>query len=91
MELLPILSSGGVMSPLLGTELRPVAMGQTERRQAGVWLRVIDPRTGQPIALTDELYRDIAVEYNARVEAEERASRAEAMLQTLLRQQGLEG
>ncbi len=74
MEPLPALSSGGVMNPSLGAELRPVAMGQTEWRPAGTWLRVIDPRTNKPIALTDELYRDFAVEHNARVEAEERAA-----------------
>ena len=77
MEPLPALSSGGVMSLSLGAELRPVAMGQTEWRPAGTWLRVIDPRTNKPIALTDELYRDFAVEHNARVEAERARVEAE--------------
>ncbi len=95
MQPLPFLPSGGIMSSLLGAELRPVSMGQTERRPAGVWLRVINPRTNHPISIADELRRDFEVEHNARIEAEreraeaeERAARAEAALEALLRQQG---
>jgi len=46
MEPLPVLASGEIASPLLGTELRPMTIPQMEWRAAGVWLRVIDPRTG---------------------------------------------
>jgi len=59
MESLPLLPSGGIMSPLLRTELRPMDMGATERRPAGTWLRVIDPTNGQPIRIADEEHRDL--------------------------------
>ncbi len=59
MEPLPRLASGGIYSPLLGAELRPLAIGQSERRPAGVWLRVIDPATGRPIPIMDEEHRDL--------------------------------
>ncbi len=54
MERLPGLPHGGIESPLLGTELRPMAMARIEWRPAGVWLRVIDPRTGEPIPVAEE-------------------------------------
>ena len=54
MERLPGLPRGGIESPLLGTELRPMAMARIEWRPAGVWLRVIDPRTGEPIPIAEE-------------------------------------
>ena len=54
MEPLAALPGGGVWSPLLGTELRPLAMARIEWRPAGVWLRVIDPRTGEPIPIAEE-------------------------------------
>ncbi len=54
MEPLPLTLGGGIMSPLLGAELRPVARGETRRRPAGIWLRVIDPATGEPVPITDE-------------------------------------
>ena len=59
LELLSTLASGGIYSPLLGTELRPMALGQSERRPAGVWLRVIDPATNQPIPLMDGEHRAV--------------------------------
>ena len=59
LEPLSTLASGGIYSPLLGTELRPMALGQSERRPAGVWLRVIDPATNQPIPLMDEEHRAV--------------------------------
>ncbi len=54
LEPLPPLSSGGIWSPLLDTELRPMAMPETRRRPAGVWLRVLDPLTGQPVEIAEE-------------------------------------
>ncbi len=54
MEPLSATPGGGIMSPLLGAELRPMAMGETAERMAGVWLRVIDPRTGEPIPTAEE-------------------------------------
>jgi len=36
-----------------------MALGQSERRPAGVWLRVIDPATNQPIPLMDEEHRAV--------------------------------
>ncbi len=81
LEQMPALPGGGIYSPLLGAELRPVAMGQSERRPVGVWLRVIDPATGQPIPIAEEEHRDLLMarslllqEEQARRAAEERAS-----------------
>ena len=86
-----MLVSGGIDSPLLGAELRPIEMGETERRLAGIWLRVIDSTTGQPVPIMDEEHRDLQMtrerlteEARARQTAEERAARAEAALQALL-------
>jgi len=59
MEPLSLLPSGGIMSQLLGAELRPMAMGETERRPAGTWLRVIDPRTGEPVPIAAEEHDDL--------------------------------
>ncbi len=59
MQPLPFLPSGGIASPLLGTELRPVAMTPVNWHPAGVWLRVIDPRTGEPIPIPDEEREDL--------------------------------
>jgi len=59
MEPLSATPGGGIMSPLLGAELRPVAMGETAERMAGVWLRVIDPRTGEPIPIAAEEHDDL--------------------------------
>jgi len=81
MEPLAALAGGGVWSPLLGTELRPLAMARIEWRPAGVWLRVIDPRTGEPIPVAEEEHHELqatreqlTVEERARLAAERRAA-----------------
>ncbi len=81
MEPLSLLPSGGIMSQLLGAELRPAPMGETERRPAGIWLRVIDPRTGEPVPIAVEEHDDLrvvqdrmALEERLRVSLEERLS-----------------
>ncbi len=75
------LANGGYHSELLGTELRVI----------GRWLRVIDPATGAPIPVPDELeaLREEAEaraqqEARARQDAEERARQAELALQEAL-------
>ncbi len=80
MEPLSALPSGGVWSPLLGVELRPLAMPETQRRPAGVWLRVIDPWTGRPIPIAEEEHdelqaarQQLTAEERARLIAERRA------------------
>ncbi len=91
MEPLPMLADEGIYSPLLRAELRPVAMEVSERRPGGVWLRVIDPATGQPVPLAEEEHRDLREtrdrllqEAQARQAAEERVAELEAALQSLL-------
>jgi len=71
---LPV-ADGRVVSPLLGAELRVV----------GTYLRVVDPRTGEPMLMTEEERRariaaemDAAAERRARREAEAWAREAEA-------------
>ena len=71
---LPV-ADGRVVSPLLGAELRVV----------GTYLRVVDPRTGEPMLMTEEERRariaaelDAAAERRARRQAEARAGEAEA-------------
>ncbi len=59
LEPLPVSPGGGIMSVLLGAELRPMAMGETERRPDGMWLRVIDPRSGLPLPTSEEVQRDL--------------------------------
>ena len=54
LEPLAPLAGGGIMSPLLGAELRPLATPQTRRHPAGTWLRVLDPWTIQPIQIAPE-------------------------------------
>jgi len=58
LEPLAPLTSGGIMSPLLGAELRPLATPQTRRHPAGTWLRVFDPWTAQPIQIAPEEHDD---------------------------------
>jgi Uma2 family endonuclease len=41
-----VLPSGGLWSPLLEAELRPLPMAGSRKRSTGIWLRVMDPRTG---------------------------------------------
>ena len=71
---LPV-ADGRVVSPLLGAELRVV----------GTYLRVVDPRTGEPMLMTAEERQariaaelDAATERRARRTAEARAAAAEA-------------
>ena len=77
LEPLPFLSSGGIASALLGAELRPLAMAETDRRPAGTWLRVVDPATGQPIPISEEVYRGFDAERQARVLVERELTLAE--------------
>ena len=56
MEPLTPLASGGIISPLLATELRPISMAGTLRRPEGVWLRVIDPVSGRPVRVAEETH-----------------------------------
>lgn len=83
-----LLPSGGLWSALLGTELRPLAMRASERRPAGIWLRVLDPQTGEPIPMAEEQVlqaeEQVRQEQRARLAAEERALQAEAALAALL-------
>ena len=97
LEPLPSTANGGVYSPLLRAELRPVAMGALGIRPAGVWLRVIDPTTEQPVPLAEEEHSSLqeerlahAAAERARLVAEQRAGEeerarlaAEAELQAL--------
>jgi len=93
MEPLSLLSSGGIMSQLLGAELRPVAMEETERRPAGTWLRVIDPRTGEAVPIAAEEHDDLretreqlAEETRARVVMREQLAE-EARARVVMREQ----
>jgi len=76
MQPLPVLASGGIESPLLGTELRPMTIPRMKWRAAGVWLRVIDPRTGEPIPIAEvQAAREhVTMEEHARLAAERRAT-----------------
>ena len=80
MEPLPYTPRGGIESPLLETELRPMLIPGMEWRAAGVWLRVIDPRSGEPIPIADEEHDELRAarahvtkEAQARLVAERRA------------------
>jgi len=53
-----LLPSGGVWSALLGAELRPARARETEWEPGGIYLRVIDPATGAPIRVGDEMRQD---------------------------------
>lgn len=75
LEPLSPLPTGGITSPLLGAELRPMAMEETEQRPGAIYLRVIDPATGMPIPIADEVrhnYEAISQEY---LRAQQRATR----------------
>ncbi len=64
----PLLPGGGIMSPLLEAELRPIAMEETVYSPAAVYLRVIDPATGEPIPTAEELrddYEEVQRDYLA--------------------------
>jgi len=77
----PLLPGGGIMSPLLEAELRPIAMEETVYSPAAVYLRVIDPATGEPIPTAEELrddYEEVQRDYlatRARAAREEDARR----------------
>ena len=58
LEPLAPLASGGIMSPLLGAELRPLVTPHTRRHPAGTWLRILDPGTQQPIQIAPEEHDD---------------------------------
>ncbi len=95
---LAVLPSGGIISPLLRTELRPMAMAADENRLAATYLRVIDPTNGLPIRPPEDERRDRimaeqaqlaaeqarSTEQLARLAAEERAAQAEAALRDAL-------
>jgi predicted nuclease with TOPRIM domain len=38
-----------------------MTMEETERRPAGLWLRVIDPRTGEPVPNAEEEHGDLQI------------------------------
>jgi len=78
-EPLPMLPNGGIVSPLLRAELRPMAMPQGEQRPAGTYLRVFDAVTGQLYPVYDEhVAREEgrAILAEGRVALEEQARRA---------------
>ncbi len=89
MEPLPYTPGGGIESPLLETELRPMLIPRLviphiEVRPAGVWLRVIDPRTGEPIPIPEEehgeleaMREQVTMEERARLAAEQARLAAE--------------
>jgi len=77
LEPLPPTANGGVHSPLLRAELRPMAMGALGIRPAGVWLRVIDPATGQPVPLAEEEHISLQEERLAHAAAEQARLAAE--------------
>ncbi len=77
LEPLSLLASGGIYSTLLEAELRPMPIKEWALRPTGKWLRVIDPQTGQPVPVTDQLRQDLATEQQARVAAEQERAEAE--------------
>ncbi len=96
MEPLTPLASGGIISPLLGTELRPMPMAETPRRPTGVWLRVIDPVSGRPVRVAEETHdaflaaedqltatqQQLAVETQTRIATQELIAAMEGRLTT---------
>jgi hypothetical protein len=78
--------------------LAPSKAGHSAERPAGLWLRVMDPKTSRPVRVPEDVYRDLRIEEQARqeaerqaraeaqahLEAEQRAAQAEARLQALL-------
>jgi hypothetical protein len=71
---LPPPVNGIYYSPLLGTELRVI----------GPWLRVINPATGQPFPLIEELEAEREREATARKAAEKREQAAALALRAAL-------
>lgn len=86
LEPLPALPSGGRMSPLLGAELRPMAMAATDMRPPATYLRLIDPRTDDPVLVPEEAYQnfdDVSREYaNASRDIRAAEARADAEVRT---------
>ncbi len=96
MEPLTPLASGGIMSPLLEAELRPMPMAETPRRPAGTWLRVIDPTSGRPVRVAEETHdaflatedqltvtqQQLAVETRTRIATQELIAAMEGRLTT---------
>jgi len=96
MEPLTPLASGGIISPLLRAELRPVFMEETPRRPAGDWLRVIDPVSGRPVRVAEETHdaflaaedrltvtqQQLAVETQTRIATQELIAAMEGRLTT---------
>jgi len=74
---LPVLPSGGIMSPLMRAELRPMAMAADENRLAATYLRVIDPTNGMPIRPPEDERRDRIAAEQARIAAEQARIAAE--------------
>ncbi len=58
LEEVALLPDGGVWSPLLRAELRPVAIRGIEWEPNAIYLRVIDPTTGAPIRVGEEALQD---------------------------------
>ncbi len=93
LEEAPLLPNGGAWSELLRAELRTVVAMEWGR--AGTYLRVIDPATGAPIRVGEEVLQDYYVAQErvteqarldaeqARIAAEERARLAEEALERL--------
>jgi len=74
---LPVLPSGGIMSPLMRAELRPMAMAADENRLAATYLRVIDPTNGMPIRPPEDERRARIAAEQARIAAEQARIAAE--------------
>ncbi len=76
-----LLPDGGVWSPLLRAELRPVVTPDTEWEPAGVYLRVIDPETGAPIRVGEEIRQDYQAAREQAQAAREQAQAAREQAQ----------
>jgi len=97
LEEILLLPSGGVWSALLRAELRAFAIPATEWELGGIYLRVIDPASGEPIRVGEEVLQDyraareqvttleerLTDAEQARRDAEERARQAEEELSRL--------
>jgi len=82
LEPLARLASGGIMSPLLGAELRPLATPHTRRHPAGTWLRVFDPWTAQPIQIAPEEHDDFLAAVEQLTTTQERLTTTQERLTT---------
>jgi len=72
-----LLPNGGVWSDLLRAELRPAWLPGTEWEPAGTYLRVIDPLTGAPIRVGDEIRQDYQAARAQVISLQEQAARDE--------------